>query len=724
MVSPSKKSYSITRRLIFYLTLTIVSVSLITMGILYLNVTKSESKNLENKAEETMSYLTGSLSVPIWDIDRDAVRVIGDTIAREASVIRLEIIDYSREKSVYYLEKESKAALIRKTKQIFYKNNAIGEVRVTFSTSIYKNHVQKTLFFAALVVLLILFSVIIVTNYIVRVFLKRPFIQLTELVNTYADGKYEQSHLLYTYQEFQPFRTVLQQMGERIVEQFNSLRELNKELEERVEVRTISLEKSNIELKQAKDAAEAGNLAKSEFLANMSHELRTPLNAILGFSRMLAMDRDVTADQLKKLSIINHSGEHLLGMINDVLDISKIEAGMGDPAPEVFDLPRALEDIGRMFELHAKDAGLRFTLGLDLKLVKYVKTDAGKLRQILTNLLSNAVKFSDTGGISLRARSLPIPDDQARVTLNLEVEDNGCGIPPEMQEHIFHPFSQVEHTQRTAEGTGLGLAITKSFVEMMDGAISVDSTPGEGSLFRVQVPVALVKTAAVVDAGPAGSAVKGLVPSQPAWRILVVEDNRENRLLLSSRLTQVGFEIREAENGEEAIEKFQQWQPHFIWMDMRMPVLDGYAATRRIRGFPGGEAVKIVAITASAFNEQRPDILAAGCDDVVYKPFRENEIFETMARLLDIEYLYEERGKEITPPAKFHLTAGMLADLPGELLQELRETTLALNNEAALEVIVRVADRAPEVAAGLRELVDNYQEADLLDLLEELEDKD
>jgi CheY-like chemotaxis protein len=213
--------------------------------------------------------------------------------------------------------------------------------------------------------------------------------------------------------------------------------------------------------------------------------------------------------------------------------------------------------------------------------------------------------------------------------------------------------------------------------------------------------------------------VLGLAPTQKTRRILVADDNRENLLLLKSLLESVGFFVLGAKNGKEAVAAFKKESPDFIWMDMRMPVLDGYEATHRIRNLAGGEAVKIVAITASAFKEQCPDILAAGCDDVVYKPFREHEIFETMARLLDIEYLYEEKGMEVTPQEKIHLTDEMLAGLPGELLQELREATLALDRETALEVIVRVADLAPEAAAGLRELVDNYQMAELLDLLGE-----
>jgi signal transduction histidine kinase/CheY-like chemotaxis protein len=484
----------------------------------------------------------------------------------------------------------------------------------------------------------------------------------------------------------------------------------------------IQVDDRTKELQGAKEGAEAANRAKSVFLANMSHELRTPLNAILGFSGMLARESDATADQQDKLTIINRSGEHLLSMINDVLDLSKIEAGRVELNEEVFDLHRMLEGLGKMFELRTKEKRLRFSLDRDAELARYFRGDIGKLRQILNNLLSNAVKNTEKGTISLRARSIPVPNDPAMVIVQLEVEDSGLGIPPELQEGIFESFYQGKQSPFSQkEGAGLGLSISKSFVEMMDGAINVNSTVGKGSLFRVEVPLALAKTAEVAIIHTAGPAVRGLKPDQPACRILVVEDNLENRLLLSNLLISVGFEIREAENGEEAIELFHQWQPHFIWMDIRMPVMDGYEATAKIRTLPGGGAVKIVAITASVFNEQRQDILAAGCDDVVNKPYKDYEIFQTMARLLDIEYLYEDTGEEATQKEEINLSSEMLAELPPELLQELRETTLALNREAALEVIAHIADQAPEVAAGLKELVDNYQMVELHDLLEDVD---
>jgi len=496
--------------------------------------------------------------------------------------------------------------------------------------------------------------------------------------------------------------------------------QLYADMEGRVLERTAELEQEVKIRKRTEEAAEAANKAKSMFLANMSHELRTPLNAILGFSQMLAREPDGTADQKEKLTIINRSGEHLLAMINDVLDLSKIEAGRVELETEVFDLKLMLEDIGRMFALRAKNGGLDFELSIDVELVRYVRADSGKLRQILINLLSNAVKFTNRGGVCLRARSIPMSDDPAMVRLQLEVEDSGSGISPELVKNIFEPFYQVSKIQASSKGTGLGLAISKSFVKMMGGEISVDSTPGKGSLFRVELPVALAEATEVVDVGPTGPAVLGLAPGQPAWRILIVEDNLENRLLLSSLLRKAGFEIREVENGKEAIAQFHEWQPHLIWMDIRMPVMDGYEATAKIRSLPGGEAVKIVAITASAFSEQRHDILAAGCDDLVRKPFRDHEIFESMARQLDIKYFYKETGEEALQRERINLTAEMLAGLPPELNQELRQTVLALDREAIFAVIERIEPMSPDTAKGLRILMDNFQTGLIGDLLGEV----
>ncbi|MET0022880.1 MAG: ATP-binding protein [Sedimenticola sp.] len=496
------------------------------------------------------------------------------------------------------------------------------------------------------------------------------------------------------------------------------------ELELLVDERTEALmaakqdaEKAKHAAESAKEEAEAANQAKSIFLANMSHELRTPLNAILGFSEMLGRDPEVTAVPKKKIAIINRSGDHLLSMINDVLDLSKIEAGRIELEPEAFDLRGMLEDTGRMFEVRAEQAGLRFDVELEPGLARYLKADAGKLRQILINLLGNAAKFTRQGYFVLRATTLPFSGDTDMLNLHLEVEDSGPGIEPEQLERIFNPFTQVGRSPISTKGTGLGLAITQSFVKLMGGNISVESTPGKGSIFSFDLPVILAEESQVTSQLADSKTVKGLQFGQPEWRILVVEDNADNRLLLTSLLNQIGFEVKEAENGEQAVELFKSWRPHLIWMDMRMPVMDGYAATPRIRELPGGDAVKIVALTASAFKVQRQKVIEVGCDDLVHKPYQANEILDVMAEQLGVKYFYEDTVEEEVTRRPVTLTVEMLNKLPADLLDDLAKAVTSLSAEQMAGVIsdVRLIDN--DVADGLQILVDNFQFSEINQLL-------
>ena len=620
--------------------------------------------------------------------------------------------------------------VITYTKSIVVIGEIYGFLRIHYSLADILRKTTFTILFFITLLLTIVISLAMILNYLFSRQVTRPLAHLAEAMERVKNGDLGVQVDIRAENEIGEIARVFNKMSAENAEMYQKLDRLNVSLEQKIAERTEELRCKNISLKEALIKADAlaeeaarANRAKSSFLANMSHELRTPLNAILGFSNLMLRQTDILPDLRDNLETINQSGAHLLSLINDVLELSKIEAGRVDLQWENFSLRKMISGLQEMFKLLAEQKGLELVFEIDPDLPQYIRADQKKLRQVLINLLGNAVKYTQKGKITARIKvddgtGHNRPEAESNLTkLSVEIADTGVGIDPEEIEAVFESFAQTRSGREQQKGTGLGVPISHNLVRIMGGDLGVISRPGAGSTFFFTIPV---ETAASPDVpgDPTERRVIGLKPGPETFRILVAEDMETNRKLLVKLLEPLGFEMRTAVDGRECLEVWQTFRPHLIFMDMHMPVMDGSTAATHIKATRQGEKTFIIALTASALKELQPEVMESGCDAFILKPFRESEIFDAIQEHLGLEYIYADdpgRGpRENLSPKE--IEAGLAAVPPG-IRNELKAALELSDMEAIDRLMGSMAKINAPLSRALRKYTDNFDYDPLRELL-------